>query len=134
MKHLPEELISGQKKRPEEYSPLLLAYIGDAVYEVFVRTHLIKQGNLPVNELHRLSKGYVSASAQSSIAERIEPYLTEEEIRIFKRGRNAKSATVPKNADVGDYRRATGFEALIGFLYLKGSFDRVFELMEYITK
>lgn len=124
--------IKGQKLKPEEYSPLLLAYIGDAVYEIFVRTHLIKKGNLPVNELHKLSKGFVSAGAQSKKIAILEPYLTEDEMRIFKRGRNAKTGTVPKNADVGDYHRATGMEALVGFLYLKGEFDRLYELMEKI--
>ena len=127
-----EKEITGQKLRPEEYSPLLLAYVGDAVYEMFVRTHLVKQGNLPVNELHRLAKGFVSAKAQSDAVSRLESELTDEEVRIYKRGRNAKSATVPKNADVGDYRRATGIEALIGFLYLKGEFDRLYEIMEKI--
>lgn len=127
-----EKEISGQKLKPEEYAPLQLAYIGDAVYEMFVRTHLLKQGNFTVNELHRMSKGFVSAKAQSDKMQELESYLSDEEIRIFKRGRNAKSGTVPKNADVGDYHRATGFEALVGYLYLKGEFDRLYELMEKI--
>lgn len=129
-----EKSISGQRIRPEEYAPLQLAYIGDAVYEVFVRTHLLKMGNFTVNELHSLSKGFVSAKAQSDKMSTLEDVLTEDEIRIFKRGRNAKSGTVPKNADVGDYHRATGFEALVGYLYLKGEFDRLYELMEKIIK
>lgn len=134
MNGLLEELISRQKKKPEEYSPLLLAYIGDAVYEVFVRTNLIKRGNIPVNELHRISKHYVSAAAQSGIAAKLESKLTEEELRVFKRGRNAKPGTVPKNADVGDYHRATGFEALIGYLYLKGCFERLYTLLSGISE
>ena len=129
-----ERLISQQTKKPEEYSPLLLAYIGDAVYEVFVRTHLIKKGNLPVNELHRLSKRYVSAAAQSEIIDRLEDRLFEEELRIFKRGRNAKPGSVPKNANVGDYHKATGFEALVGYLYLKGEFDRLFAILSVIPE
>lgn len=129
-----ERLISQQTKKPEEYSPLLLAYIGDAVYEVFVRTSLIKRGNLPVNELHRLSKHYVSAAAQSEIIEKLEDGLSEEELRIFKRGRNAKPGTVPKNANVGDYHKATGFEALVGYLYLKGEFERLFAILSEIPE
>lgn len=129
-----ERLISQQTKKPEEYSPLLLAYIGDAVYEVFIRTSLIKRGNLPVNELHRLSKHYVSAAAQSEIIEKLEDGLSEEELRIFKRGRNAKPGTVPKNANVGDYHKATGFEALVGYLYLKGEFERLFAILSEIPE
>lgn len=127
-----EKEIKGQKLKPSEYSPLQLAYIGDAVYEVFVRTHLLKQGNFTVNELHRLSKGFVSAGAQSERISKLEEFLSEDEIRIYKRGRNAKSGTVPKNADVGDYHKATGMEALVGYLYLCGEFDRLYELMEKI--
>ena len=134
MNELLESLISQQKKKPEEYSPLLLAYIGDAVYEVFIRTNLIKRGNLPVNELHRLSKHYVSAAAQSEIVKKLEDRFTEDELRIFKRGRNAKPGTVPKNADVGDYHRATGFESLVGYLYLKGAFERLYELLSEISE
>ena len=129
-----EKEISGQKLKPEEYAPLQLAYIGDAVYEMFVRTYLLKQGNFTVNELHRMSKSFVSAGAQSNKIKELKPYLTDEETRIFKRGRNAKSGTVPKNADIGDYHRATGFEALVGYLYLKGEFDRLYELMKKIIK
>ncbi len=129
MNGLLDKIICGQKKNPDEYSPLLLAYVGDAVYEVAVRTALIKSGNLPVNQLHSMAKGFVSAASQSARMEKIEGILSENEMRIFKRGRNAKSATVPKNADVGDYRRATGFEALVGYLYLKGEFERLYELL-----
>ena len=132
MNEVLEEAISGQTVRPEEYSPLLLAYVGDAVYEVFIRTYLVKRGNLPVNELHSRSKRYVSAKAQSVIMGKLEESLTEDEIRIYKRGRNAKSATVPKNADVGDYRRATGLEALVGYLYLKGEFERLYHILSLI--
>lgn len=134
MNELLDKMISMQKKKPEEYSPLLLAYIGDAVYEVYVRTALIKRGNLPVNELHRLSKRYVSAGAQSEIISKLEESLSDEELRIYKRGRNAKPGTLPKHADVGDYHRATGFEALVGYLYLKGDFERLYSLLSGIAE
>ena len=123
-------MISGQAKRPQEYSPLVLAYVGDAVYEAYVRTHLVKGGNIPVHRLHRMSTRLVSAKAQSDIVEALLAALDEEEIRIYKRGRNAKAATTPKNADLNDYRRATGFEALVGYLYLAGRFGRLGEILE----
>lgn len=123
-------MISGQAKRPQEYSPLVLAYVGDAVYEAYVRTHLVKGGNIPVHRLHRMSTRLVSAKAQSDIVEALLAALDEEEIRIYKRGRNAKAATTPKNADLNDYRRATGFEALVGYLYLAGRFGRLEEILE----
>ena len=123
-------MISGQTKRPQEYSPLVLAYVGDAVYEAYVRTHLVKGGNIPVHRLHRMSTRLVSAKAQSDIVEALLATIDEEEIRIYKRGRNAKAATTPKNADLNDYRRATGFEALVGYLYLAGRFGRLEEILE----
>ncbi len=104
--------------RPELLSPLSLAYIGDAVYELYVRTHIMKDENMPVNKLHRAATGYVKAKAQSEIVHHIEELLTEEELGVYKRGRNAHSHTSAKNADIVDYRHATGFEALIGYLYL----------------
>lgn len=118
------------KKDPMQYSPLVLAYIGDAVYEVYIRNMLVSKGNMPVHKLHQQATHYVKAKAQSDIIHNIEGELTEEEVSVFKRGRNAKSATTPKNADINEYRYATGFEALIGFLYLKGSFERLTELLE----
>lgn len=116
---------------PEAYSPLILAYIGDAVYEVYVRNMLIAQGNTQMEKLHRKATSYVKASAQSEAFNRIENSLTEEETAIFKRGRNAKSG-VPKNADVVAYRIATGLEALIGYIYLKGETERLDEIMNLI--
>ena len=111
------------------YSPLTLAYLGDAVYELVIRNMLVKKGNCPVNRLHRAAIGYVKAGAQARIMDRIEPLLTEEETEIFRRGRNAHSPTTAKNASVLEYRRATGFEALIGWLYLKEDTERMFELI-----
>lgn len=117
--------------KPSQYSPLVLAYIGDGVYELFVRTKIIKEHtDMPTAKLHKLSITHVKAHAQSNSMLAVEPVLSEEELSVYKRGRNAKSATVPKNADVADYRRATGFEALIGYLYLKGDTQRLNEIME----
>lgn len=112
------------------YSPLTLAYIGDAVYELVVRTVVVEQGNAPVNKLHKRSSALVKAASQAAIIKAIEPMLTEEEIQVYKRGRNAKSYTSAKNASVIDYRVATGFEALIGHLYLSGQNDRLLTLVK----
>lgn len=119
-------------EKPTTYSPLVLAYIGDAVYELYVREHLIAGGNMPVNRLHKLSKGFVSAEAQSEFMKVLEPMLSEEEEAVFKRGRNAKSYTSPKHAELIDYRRATGLEALIGYLYLSGRQERIDEIMKIL--
>lgn len=112
------------------YSPLTLAYIGDAIYELVIRTILVEKGNSQVNKLHQRASKLVKASAQSEIIEKLKPYLTEEEMGIFKRGRNAKSFTMAKNASMSDYRRATGFEALMGYLYLTEQWDRMLELIK----
>ncbi|MGL6107807.1 Mini-ribonuclease 3 [Romboutsia sp.] len=107
-------------------SPLVLAYIGDTVYETHVREYLIRQNiNKKVNELHKTAIKYVKAKAQATIMHEIEEKLTEEEVRIYKRGRNQKSNTSPKNADIIDYKHATGFEALIGYLYLGKESERL---------
>lgn len=116
---------------PNVLSPLVLAYIGDGVYELFVRNKLIELfSTTPPSKLHKLSSAHVKAHAQSNSMKVIEPQLSEKELSVYKRGRNAKSATVPKNADVTDYRRATGFEALIGYLYLNKESERLHEIME----
>lgn len=112
------------------YSPLVLAYIGDAIYDVYVRTAIVAQGNKSVNKMHQEAKLYVKASEQAKIYHKIESILTQEEISIYKRGRNAKSYTSPKNALISDYRQATGLEALIGYLYIDGQIDRVIELLD----
>ncbi len=120
-----------EKLKPALYSPLVLAYIGDGVYELYVRSRLIEEhSDMPPHKLHVLSSAHVKAKAQSRAMVIVETILTEEELAIYKRGRNAKSATVPKNADVTEYRRATGFEALIGYLYLKGDTGRLDEIMK----
>ena len=112
------------------YSPLTLAYIGDAIYELVIRTILVEKGNTQVNKLHQRASKLVKASAQSAIIEKLKPYLTEEEMGVFKRGRNAKSFTMAKNASMSDYRRATGFEALMGYLYLTEQWERMLELIK----
>ena len=112
------------------YSPLTLAYIGDAIYELVIRTILVEKGNTQVNKLHQRASKLVKASAKSEIIEKLKPYLTEEEMGIFKRGRNAKSFSMAKNASMSDYRRSTGFEELMGHLYLTEQWDRMLELIK----
>lgn len=119
----------GLSASPREYSPLALAFIGDAVYEVFVRAHVLAEANTSANTLHKKAIAYVKAAAQARAAKALLDTLTEDELAAFKRGRNAKSATVPKNADLTDYRYATGLETLFGYLYLSGESERLNELM-----
>ncbi len=126
-----EAALKKENNNPNSYSALTLAYIGDCVYELFVRSHLIKEGNKKVNDLHKASTKYVKASAQAEFYRRIEAMLTEEETAAFKRGRNTKSHP-PKNADVLDYKNATGVETLMGHLYVSGRIDRIAELMEVL--
>lgn len=123
-------LPQGQKLTPREYSPLVLAYIGDSVYELFIRAKLIGEGNTSVSNLHKRAIGYVKAKAQSDAVKALMDKLSEDELWVFKRGRNAKSATVPKNADMSEYHHATGFEALVGYLYVSGQNSRLYELLE----
>lgn len=118
------------KNEVSQYSPLVLAYIGDTVYEVFIRTLVVSEGNAPVNKLHRRATGFVKAKAQSDIAHEIMSLLTEEEQDIIRRGRNAKSGTIPKHADVTEYKYATGFESLLGYLYLIKDFVRLIEVLK----
>lgn len=113
-----------------QLSPLVLAYIGDSVFDVYIRTLLIKkEGNVSVHKLHKQSVEYVKAKAQSDIIHRITDSLSQDELDIVKRGRNAKSGTIPKNADPIEYKYATGFEALIGYLYLKKDFKRLTDIL-----
>ena len=119
--------LEGQDIR--SYSPLTLAYIGDGVYELIIRTILVKKGNCPVNRLHKKASSLVKAAAQSAIIEKIEEELTKEEHDIYRRGRNAHSPTMAKHATMADYRRATGFEALMGYLYLKEDYERMITLV-----
>lgn len=112
------------------YSPLVLAYIGDAVYEIVIRTYVVTKSNMQVNKLHKKTSSLVKAQAQSEIINSLMEDLTEEEKRIYKRGRNAKSVTMAKNATMSEYRTATGFEALMGYLYLNKQSDRMLSLIK----
>lgn len=119
------------QKKASQYSPLVLAYIGDSIYEVYVRTRVIAENpDMPAYKLHKQAIRYVKAQAQSNSIVELEDELTDDELAVYKRGRNAKSATIPKNADLIDYRRATGFESLIGYLYIKKEHDRLDFIME----
>lgn len=108
-----------------QYSPLVLAYVGDAVYELMVRVKTVNHGNLPMNKLHKRSSHLVCAETQARMIKTLEGELTPEEHAVFKRGRNAKSMTSAKNASMMDYRYATGFEALVGWLFLSEQFERL---------
>ena len=112
------------------YSPLTLAYIGDEIYDLIIRTIVVGRGNTKAANLHRATSQLVKAHAQSEMMHTIAPLLNEEEADIYRRGRNAKSPTMAKNASMSDYRRATGFEALMGYLYLKDEFPRIVMLVK----
>ena len=124
-----KELFHLEDQDLRSYSPLTLAYIGDGVYELIIRTVLVKKGNCPVNRLHKKASSLVKAGAQSAIMEVIEEELTPEELSVYRRGRNAHSPTMAKHATMADYRRATGFEALMGYWYLKEDYTRMIELV-----
>lgn len=114
----------------KSYSPLVLAYIGDGIYDLVIRTVVVNRGNTQANKLHKKTSSLVKAAAQSAMIDGLLGILTEEEMAVYKRGRNAKSATMAKNATMQDYRKATGFEALMGYLYL----DNQWERMVYLIK
>ncbi len=124
-------ILDGFKEiKARELSPLVLAYIGDAFFEIIARTMTVSKGNAPVNVLHKRNSVIVKAKTQAEMYFKIEEMLTDEELNIMKKGRNAKSFTSPKNADISDYRHATGLEALFGYLYLEGKTDRAVELFK----
>lgn len=110
--------------RPQQYSALALAYMGDSVYDLLIRTLVLNKGNGKVKEFHRATSGIVKAESQARLVESLLDDLTEEESAIYRHGRNAKSSTSAKNASIVDYRIATGFEALLGYLYLSGRMER----------
>ena len=112
------------------YSPLTLAYIGDCVYDLIIKSIVINQGNKQVQKLHKETSSFVQASAQSLMMRVMQDELTEEERAVYKRGRNAKSVSPAKNQSITDYRRATGFEALLGYLYLKKDWERLMHLVK----
>ncbi len=113
-----------------EYSPLTLAYIGDCIYDVIIKSLVVNEGNQSVNVLHKKTIAYVQASTQSKMMRTMQEHLTEEEHAVYKRGRNAKSVSPAKNQSITDYRRATGFEALLGYLYLKKDYKRLLDLVK----
>ncbi|WP_053373879.1 Mini-ribonuclease 3 [Paenibacillus sp. FJAT-27812] len=115
-------------KKPQLMNPVVLAYIGDAVFELLVRQYLISLPNQKSHHLHREATKFVSAKGQKRTLDLWQPHLTEEEADIVRRGRNSKSGTPPKNADLADYRLATALESLVGYLYYEGRLDRLNEL------
>lgn len=117
-----------------QLSGVTLAYMGDAIYEVLIREMLLKKGMQKVDNLHKNAIKYTSAVGQNKAVELILESLTEEELSIYKRGRNASGERKAKNASVMEYRKATGLEALFGFLYLEKRFQRIYELLEEIMK
>lgn len=125
------KITSGElSHKASSYSPLALAYIGDGVYEMFIRTYVVNRGNMSVNKMHKASRELVRASSQAKLYFLIEDMLTEEEDAVLRRGRNAKSVSIPKNGNVREYRHATGLEALIGYLYIEGKVERIKELID----
>lgn len=124
-----KEALHLEHREPGEYSPLALAYIGDAVYDLVIRSLVMNRGNMQVNKMHKKTASLVKAEAQAKMYLLLEPELTEEEKSVYRRGRNAKSGTMAKNATMKDYRMATGFEALMGYLYLTEQLERMAELV-----
>ena len=123
------EMLALPKMDVRTYSPLVLAYIGDAVYEILVRTRVVSHGSMQVNKMHKKSASLVKAETQANLAKLLMDDLTPEESAVYRRGRNARSATMAKHATMIDYRMATGFEALMGYLNLMGRYDRVLKLV-----
>ena len=124
-----KEALRLKEADPASYSPLVLAYLGDAVYELAIRTLVVNEGKRQVNKMHKESASLVKAGTQMEFLLAIEDELTEEEKSVYRRGRNAKSVTMAKHATMKEYRMATGFEALIGYLYLQGRLERLAELL-----
>ena len=124
------ELFQMEEVDIREYSPLTLAYIGDCIYDLVIKSLVINAGNKQVNKLHQETSKLVQASAQSLMMRTMQEHLTEEEHTVYKRGRNAKSVSPAKNQSITDYRRAPGFEALLGYLYLKKEWKRMLDLVK----
>lgn len=124
------ELFEMEEVDINTYSPLTLAYIGDCVFDLIIKNLVISHGNKQVSKLHKETSSLVQASAQSLMMRKIQEQLTEEETSVYKRGRNAKSITPAKNQSITDYRRATGFEALLGYLYLQKEWKRMLDLVK----
>lgn len=125
-----QEIFQMKEVDVNSYSPLTLAYIGDSIYDLIIKSLVVNQGNRQVNKLHKETSMYVQASTQSLMMRTMQEQLTEEEHAVYKRGRNAKSVSPAKNQSITDYRRATGFEALLGYLYLKKEWKRMLDLVK----
>lgn len=125
-----QEVFQMKEVDVNSYSPLTLAYIGDSIYDLIIKSLVINQGNRQVNKLHKETSMYVQASTQSLMMRAMQEELTEEEHAVYKRGRNAKSVSPAKNQSITDYRRATGFEALLGYLSLKKEWKRMLDLVK----
>lgn len=119
-----------EEKKLSTYSPLALAFMGDCIFELVIRTVLLLKGNSPANKLHKASIKYVSAPAQAAILDKIYDSLSEDERQVYTRGRNSKPRNTAKNASLADYHKATGLETLLGYLYLNNRMDRVLELVK----
>ena len=126
--------ISGKIENTYMYSPAQLAYVGDAVYELLVRSLILNSHDISVNKMHKLAVKFVKAESQAYIISKLTDVLTEEEKKIVKRGRNAKVTSSPKNVDFMDYRYATGFEALLGYLFLNKYIDRLMDIFSKIVE
>lgn len=113
------------------YSPLTLAFLGDCVYDLIIRTVLVEEKNRSVSSLHKDKSNLVCAEKQAEMSKKMKEILTEEEYDVFRRGRNAKTTSHAKNAGLADYHKATGFECLIGYLYLEGKIDRILEIVKF---
>lgn len=125
-----QEIFQMKEVDLREYSPLTLAYIGDSIYDLIIKSLVVNAGNQSVNALHKMTSAYVQAATQSKMMRAMQEHLTEEEHAVYKRGRNAKSVSPAKNQSITDYRRATGFEALLGYLYLKKEYKRLLDLVK----
>lgn len=124
-----EQIPGMEKADPRMSSPLVLAYIGDCIFDLIIKMRVAGRGNRQVHKLHEETSRYVQASAQSFMMRAMQEHLTAEEHAVYRRGRNARSVSPAKNQSITDYRRATGFEALLGYLYLSGEYERLTELV-----
>lgn len=129
-----EEFLDVNYTNPNDYSPLALAYMGDSVFDLLVKTCIVSENNMQAHKYHKEVSHLVNAASQAAYIDMLidKDFLTDEENDIYKRGRNTRTHTTAKHASVGEYRKATGFEALIGYLYLKKDYERLFAIMKEI--
>ena len=120
--------------RTDDFSPLTLAFVGDGVYDLLVREYLVRQANRPVGELNKTKVAMVNCKSQAKIAAALMPHLTEKEVAVYKRGRNAAPKSTAKNGTIAEYHSATGLECLFGYLHLNGEHDRINELFDQIVQ